>query len=306
MDCRVEPGNDEEEARPRSCPCAATFARCSTSSHRPRRRKSAPPRYSSYASFPASRTPRASTRMHLIARSTKSPIPPAVCWRRSKPLARRAIAKPKPRKRASGQDKDSPNAQCPVGFLPPPRSGGGRKEFVIARSDSDEAIQCGATELDCFAALAMTKRSRDACASEACKERHESFASKISEGRRSADRRIVQLCPRHARRRYRLKALRARSRATQTNVTVCLRFGRARLSALRERYLPRKLMPRLSPGRASGEREDAGVTRTMERAYSDAPRAPVIVPAGPMPRPPGSSLRDCPQEPHSLHFQDRI
>ena len=131
-------------------------------------------------------------------------------------------------------------------------------------------------------------------APESCKQRHESFASKISEGRRSADRRIVQLCPRHARRRYRLKALRARSRATQTNVTVCLRFGRARLSALRERYLPRKLMPRLSPGRASREREGAGVTRTIERAYSDAPRAPVIVPAGRCPSRPGAGLQAPP------------
>src|SRR5580692_5992938 len=49
-------------------------------------------------------------------------------------------------------------------------------------------------------------------------------------------------------------------------------------------------MPRLSPGRASGERDDAGVTRTTERSYSDAPRTPVIVPAGPMPGPPGSGV----------------
>jgi hypothetical protein len=49
-------------------------------------------------------------------------------------------------------------------------------------------------------------------------------------------------------------------------------------------------MPRLSPGRASCEREDAGVTHTIERTHSDAPRAPVIVPAGSMPRPPGSGV----------------
>jgi len=49
-------------------------------------------------------------------------------------------------------------------------------------------------------------------------------------------------------------------------------------------------MPRLSPGRASCEREDAGVTHTIERTHSDAPRAPVIMPAGSMPRPPGSGV----------------
>jgi hypothetical protein len=40
-------------------------------------------------------------------------------------------------------------------------------------------------------------------------------------------------CPRHARRRYRLKALRARSRATLPDVATWKCFGRARLSALR-------------------------------------------------------------------------
>jgi len=39
---------------------------------------------------------------------------------------------------------------------------------------------------------------------------------------------------------------------------------------------------------------------------SEAPRASVIVPRGTMPGPPGSGLRNRPQEPHSLHFLDRI
>jgi hypothetical protein len=66
--------------------------------------------------------------------------------------------------------------------------------------------------------------------------------------------------------------------------------GTARLSALRPRCLPRKSMPRLSPGRASREREGTGVTRTIDRAYSDAPRTPVIMPAGRCPEPPGSGV----------------
>jgi len=53
-------------------------------------------------------------------------------------------------------------------------------------------------------------------------------------------------------------------------------------------------MPRLSPGRASRDREGAGVTRTIERACSDAPRAPVIVPAGGCPSRPGAGLRAPP------------
>src|SRR5580700_3739482 len=68
---------------------------------------------------------------------------------------------------------------------------------------------------------------------------------------------------RHTDKRYRLPALRARSPLGAP-----------------PRCLPRKLMPRLSPGRASCEREDAGVTHTIGRTHSDAPRAPVIVPAG--------------------------
>jgi hypothetical protein len=57
------------------------------------------------------------------------------------------------------------------------------------------------------------------------------------------------------------------------------------------RYLPRKSMPRLSLGRASRETRCEGVTFAEIRAYSDAPRAPVIVPAGRCPSRPGAGLR---------------
>src|SRR5580692_80869 len=39
---------------------------------------------------------------------------------------------------------------------------------------------------------------------------------------------------------------------------------------------------------------------------SQAPGAPVVMPGGTIPEPPESGLRNRPQEPHSLHFQDRI
>jgi hypothetical protein len=65
------------------------------------------------------------------------------------------------------------------------------------------------------------------------------------------------------------------------------------------RRLPRKLMPWLSPGRASRETECEGVTSALNRAYSDAPRAPVIVPAGRCPSRPGAGVTSPrPQEPH--------
>jgi hypothetical protein len=49
-------------------------------------------------------------------------------------------------------------------------------------------------------------------------------------------------------------------------------------------------MPRLSPGHASRETRCGGITSAEIRAYSDAPRAPVIVPAGRCPEPPGSGV----------------
>jgi len=39
---------------------------------------------------------------------------------------------------------------------------------------------------------------------------------------------------------------------------------------------------------------------------SQAPGAPVVMPEGTLPKPPGSGLRNRPQEPHSLHTSDRI
>ena len=56
------------------------------------------------------------------------------------------------------------------------------------------------------------------------------------------------------------------------------------------RRLPRKSMPWLSPGRAS--RDGRGRRRYLRHGsrLSDAPRAPVVMPAGSMPGPPGSGV----------------
>ena len=50
-----------------------------------------------------------------------------------------------------------------------------------------------------------------------------------------------------------------------SSAPVCI-SGRARLPALRCGACPGERTPGLSPGRASREREDAGVTRTIDRA----------------------------------------
>jgi hypothetical protein len=117
---------------------------------------------------------------------------------------------------------------------------------------------------------------------ESCKERHESFLPPNKRGGR-APTGASNHWPHHRRQVY----------AVCANHLQC---GSGSKSGSRSplgappRRLPRKLMPWLSPGRASRNREGAGVTHTIERAYSDAPRAPVIVPAGSMPKPPGSGV----------------
>jgi hypothetical protein len=85
--------------------------------------------------------------------------------------------------------------------------------------------------------------------------------------------------------------------ATPADVTVRGCFGRGSdpsgdrspLGAL-PRRLPRKSMPWLSPGHASRETRWGGITSAEIRACSDAPRAPVIVPAGRCPEPPESGV----------------
>ena len=49
-----------------------------------------------------------------------------------------------------------------------------------------------------------------------------------------------------------------------------------------------------------------GVTFAFGPRLSQAPGSPVVMPAGTMPGPPGSGLRDRPREPHSLRSSDRI
>jgi hypothetical protein len=96
--------------------------------------------------------------------------------------------------------------------------------------------------------------------------------------------------PRHTFRCCHLKVLRARKRATLPDVAIQKCCGRARLSALRKRLLPRRpnalTQPRPRFTRTNGCRRYPHHRSRL----SDAPRAPVVVPEGTMPRPPGNGV----------------
>jgi hypothetical protein len=147
----------------------------------------------------------------------------------------------------------------------------------------------------------VRNRSRDAIAPELCFTNDTKLPPNKKGGGAPTGASIQ--CPRHTRRRYRLKVLRARKRATQTNVTACLRCGRARLSALRPRLSPSFLGLAQPQARASWNRNGPDRSIPGQRA----PRGPVVMPAG---RVPGAArergYEPRARAPHSLRFQDRI
>jgi hypothetical protein len=124
---------------------------------------------------------------------------------------------------------------------------------------------------------------------------------------RSADRRTI-LCPRHIIRCCHLNYARARQRAFF--LLPPPRAGEGREGA-RSPFgaPPRRLQQRANAATQPRPRfARAGGRRRYPRhrtRLSRAPCTPVIMPAGSLPGPPGSGLRIRPQEPHSLHFQDR-
>ena len=135
------------------------------------------------------------------------------------------------------------------------------------------------------------------------------FADNTTKKReRSADRRTIH-CPRHIIRCCHLNYARARQRAFF--LLPPPRAGEGREGA-RSPFgaPPRRLQqranaatqPRPRFARAGG----CGCYPHHRSRLSQAPGAPVVMPEGTIPEPPGSGLRNRPQEPHSLHFQDRI
>jgi hypothetical protein len=117
--------------------------------------------------------------------------------------------------------------------------------------------------------LPFAKRnySRGASAPELQSSSYESTAHKTKG--RSAERRIVQ-CPRSTGIRCHKPAPGRGSASGGTRSP----SGAPRGACQSERT------PRLSPGRASRDQQNAGVTRVVKSRLSGAPRAPVIVPAG--------------------------
>src|SRR5579862_2236235 len=77
--------------------------------------------------------------------------------------------------------------------------------------------------------------------------------------------------------------------------------GAARLSALHCGAHHANQCHGSASGRVSCDLRAAGVTPSALSQSSDAPRGPVIVPADPMPEPPGGGLQIRPREPHSPH-----
>jgi hypothetical protein len=111
--------------------------------------------------------------------------------------------------------------------------------------------------------------------------------------------------PRHTFRRYRLKVLRARRAPHRRmlpseSASGALAFRRSVAALVAGRTLTTRSRPRFTRRGGNGR-----YPRRSSR-LSQAPGAPVVMPAGTMPGPPGSGLRDRPREPHSLHLSDRI
>jgi hypothetical protein len=174
-----------------------------------------------------------------------------------------------------------------------------RLTFVIARSDSDEAIQNNLAAqqppLDCFAALAMTRTTpfsrRVFCSRPSFVARHEERPPEHIKGRRSAERRIQPMCPLCAGKRSRLACVSRRAP------------HRART--------PSGAPPRRSPGFdtwLSSRPALHGIAMCDHPIPGQrAPRGPVVVPAG---RVPGAArVRDYeprPRAPRLLRFRDRL
>ena len=127
-------------------------------------------------------------------------------------------------------------------------------------------------------------RSRDACAPEACRPKVRIlFASKKKKGGGAPKRRDCLVGPRHAIRCCHLLALRAWPRV-QRNALAFRRSTAVLASA----------MCRSSIQAALRAMQCAGVTRTLALRLSEAPRAPVVMPAGSMPGPPESGSDEPP------------
>jgi hypothetical protein len=127
-------------------------------------------------------------------------------------------------------------------------------------------------------------RSRDAPAPEACRPKPRSFCLQKNKGRRSAEKARLSrgASPRSG--CCHPSALRARPRVQRN--ALAFRRSTAVLTAAPKR--------RSSVQAALHAMQCAGVTRILASRLSEAPRAPVVMPAGSMPGPPGSGSDEPP------------
>ena len=134
----------------------------------------------------------------------------------------------------------------------------------------------------CFASLAMTISRRGAALPEFCSPRR---IRNSPYPRKKARKRSAERCiqPSSARRCHMLLPESASGAAARSS-------ERARLSALHRGACPGDRTPGLNPGRASHDQRHEGATFAFGSCLSGAPRAPVFVPAGTMPGPPGSRV----------------
>jgi hypothetical protein len=142
-------------------------------------------------------------------------------------------------------------------------------------------------------------RSRGAARPSLVTPMHESPSNSLpaqSEGRRSAERRTVHCRP-------------APSDVPPDGLWCgarpCLLFPRVRGTVLRRARSPSGAPPRSRRGFTPGSIQAAlhaiatrGRYPRRQPRLSEAPRAPVVMPAGSIPGPPGSGLQARPQEPH--------
>jgi hypothetical protein len=186
----------------------------------------------------------------------------------------------------------SPSPLAGEPMHPAPRKRGRLQEAtnvstVIARSESDEAIQSGTSRLDCFAELVIGPATSG-------RTRWLAMTSPLFTPRfrqiKEAERRQVQC--------FVTPCQRARRRATDKSA--CANpsaVGRARLPAFHHGSRQRESPPQ---GSASGQAsrnttsDGGGHSANAAPGCSDAPRMPVIVPAGMMPEPPESKADEAP------------
>ena len=124
------------------------------------------------------------------------------------------------------------------------------------------------------------------------------------EGRRSAGRRMQWSAP-HRRMlppdsASGADARHGRSACANPPLAGALASRRSAAALVAGRTLATRSRPRFA------RRKCEGVTFAFASRLSQAPGSPVVMPAGTMPGPPGSGLRDRPREPRSLQLQDRI